>query len=154
MEQKYYVAKEGDICLSLTTHPGETDGAGHNRQSEADDESGSQTERRGRTGLEGNSESGQRPVLGKRGQNDTVGETGRGTDTIGKPSTDGRGLEQRTVGNEPQPVDGVDVQRIGLGLKGKPKKRDLTEEKLPYRPHNTAFRLESVCPRSYGRGNG
>jgi hypothetical protein len=22
MEQKYYVAKEGDICLSLTTHPG------------------------------------------------------------------------------------------------------------------------------------
>lgn len=125
---------------------GETDGAGHNRQSEADDESGSQTERRGRTGLEGNSESGQRPVLGKRGQNDTVGETGRGTDTIGKPSTDGRGLEQRTVGNEPQPVDGVDVQRIGLGLKGKPKKRDLTEEKLPYRPHNTAFRLESVAP--------
>ena len=22
MEQKYYVAKEGDICLTLTTHPG------------------------------------------------------------------------------------------------------------------------------------
>lgn len=43
-------------------------------------------------------------------------------------------------------MDGVDVQRIGLGLKGKPKKRDLTEEKLPYRPHNTAFRLESVAP--------
>lgn len=146
---------QGGRHLSVADNAsGETDGAGHNRQSEADDESGSQTERRGRTGLEGNSESGQRPVLGKRGQNDTVGETGRGTDTIGKPSTDGRGLEQRTVGNEPQPVDGVDVQRIGLGLKGKPKKRDLTEEKLPYRPHNTAFRLESVAPRSYGRGNG
>nr|UVY09796.1 MAG: ddrB-like ParB superfamily domain protein [Bacteriophage sp.] len=138
---------QGGRHLSVADNAsGETDGAGHNRQSEADDESGSQTERRGRTGLEGNSESGQRPVLGKRGQNDTVGETGRGTDTIGKPSTDGRGLEQRTVGNEPQPVDGVDVQRIGLGLKGKPKKRDLTEEKLPYRPHNTAFRLESVAP--------
>lgn len=138
---------QGGRHLSVADNTsGETDGAGHNRQSEADDESGSQTERRGRTGLEGNSESGQRPVLGKRGQNDTVGETGRGTDTIGKPSTDGRGLEQRTVGNEPQPVDGVDVQRIGLGLKGKPKKRDLTEEKLPYRPHNTAFRLESVAP--------
>ena len=138
---------QGGRHLSVADNAsGETDGAGHNRQSEADDESGSQTERRGRTGLEGNSESGQRPVLGKRGQNDTVGETGRGTDTIGKPSTDGRGLEQRTVGNEPQPVDGVDVQRSGLGLKGKPKKRDLTEEKLPYRPHNTAFRLESVAP--------
>lgn len=138
---------QGGRHLSVADNAsGETDGAGHNRQSEADDESGSQTERRGRTGLEGNSESGQRPVLGKRGQNDTVGETGRGTDTIGKPSTDGRGLEQRTVGNEPQPVDGVDVQRIGLGLKGKPKKRDFTEEKLPYRPHNTAFRLESVAP--------
>lgn len=137
---------QGGRHLSVADNAsGETDGAGHNRQSEADDESGSQTERRGRTGLEGNSESGQRPVLGKRGQNDTVGETGRGTDTIGKPSTDGRGLEQRTVGNEPQPVDGVDVQRIGLGLKGKPKK-SLTEEKLPYRPHNTAFRLESVAP--------
>lgn len=138
---------QGGRHLSVADNAsGETDGAGHNRQSEADDESGSQTERRGRTGLEGNSESGQRPVLGKRGQNDTVGETGRGTDTIGKPSTDGRGLEQRTVGNEPQPVDGVDVQRSGLELKGKPKKRDLTEEKLPYRPHNTAFRLESVAP--------
>ena len=125
---------------------GETDGAGHNRQSEANDESGSQTERRGRTGLERNSESDQRPVLGERGQNDTVGETGRGTDTIGESSTDRRRLEQRTVGNGTQPVDGVDVQRSGLGLSEEPKKRDLTEEKLPYRPHNKAFRLESVAP--------
>lgn len=125
---------------------GETDGAGHNRQSEANDESGSQTERRGRTGLERNSESDQRPVLGERGQNDTIGETGRGTDTIGESSTDRRRLEQRTVGNGTQPVDGVDVQRSGLGLSEEPKKRDLTEEKLPYRPHNKAFRLESVAP--------
>ena len=125
---------------------GETDGAGHNRQSEANDESGSQTERRGRNGLERNSESDQRPVLGERGQNDTVGETGRGTDTIGESSTDRRRLEQRTVGNGTQPVDGVDVQRSGLGLSEEPKKRDLTEEKLPYRPHNKAFRLESVAP--------
>ena len=27
-----------------------------------------------------------------------------------------------------------------------PKKRTLTEEKLAYRPHNTAFSLESVAP--------
>lgn len=64
---------QGGRHLSVADNAsGETDGAGHNRQSEADDESGSQTERRGRTGLEGNSESGQRPVLGKRGQNDPV----------------------------------------------------------------------------------
>lgn len=43
-------------------------------------------------------------------------------------------------------MDGVDVQRSGLGLSEEPKKRDLTEEKLPYRPHNTAFSLESVAP--------
>ena len=138
---------QGGRHLSVADNAsGETDGAGHNRQSEANDESGSQTERRGRTGLERNSESGQRPVLGERGQNDTVGETGRGTDTIGESSTDRRRLEQRTVGNGTQPVDGVDVQRSGLGLSEEPKKRDLTEEKLPYRPHNTAFRLESVAP--------
>lgn len=138
---------QGGRHLSVADNAsGETDGAGHNRQSEANDESGSQTERRGRTGLERNSESDQRPVLGERGQNDTVGETGRGTDTIGESSTDRRRLEQRTVGNGTQPVDGVDVQRSGLGLSEEPKKRDLTEEKLPYRPHNTAFRLESVAP--------
>ena len=57
---------QGGRHLSVADNAsGETDGAGHNRQSEADDESGSQTERRGRTGLEGNSESGQRPVIGK-----------------------------------------------------------------------------------------
>ena len=138
---------QGGRHLSVADNAsGETDGAGHNRQSEANDESGSQTERRGRTGLERNSESNQRPVLGERGQNDAVGETGRGTDTIGESSTDRRRLEQRTVGNGTQPVDGVDVQRSGLGLSEEPKKRDLTEEKLPYRPHNTAFRLESVAP--------
>ena len=33
-----------------------------------------------------------------------------------------------------------------MGLSPEPKKRNLTEEKLPYRPHNSAFSLESVAP--------
>ncbi|MDY4861880.1 MAG: strawberry notch family protein [Candidatus Onthomorpha sp.] len=43
-------------------------------------------------------------------------------------------------------MDGVEIQRSGVGLKEEPKKRNLSEEKLPYRPHNTALRLESVAP--------
>lgn len=47
-----------------------------------------------------------------------------------------------------------DVQRVGtervstdrVGLNTEQKKRTLTEEKLPYRPHNTAFSLNSVAP--------
>jgi hypothetical protein len=52
------------------------------------------------------------------------------------------------VGNGTQPVDGVDVQRSGLGLSEEPKKRDLTEEKLPYRPHNKALVLSSPASAS------
>lgn len=43
-------------------------------------------------------------------------------------------------------MDGVEIQRSRVGLKEEPKKRNLSEEKLSYRPHNTAFRLESVAP--------
>ena len=125
---------------------GNTDGAGHNRQSRKNDEVGSRTTGRGRTELERTSQSSKRPILGERGQNDTVSETGRQSDTIGQSANDGRGLGQRAVGNGTQSVDGVEIQRSGVGLKEEPKKRNLSEEKLPYRPHNTAFRLESVAP--------
>ena len=125
---------------------GNSDGAGHNRQSRKNDEVGSRTTGRGRTELERTSQSSKRPILGERGQNDTVSETGRQSDTIGQSANDGRGLGQRAVGNGTQSVDGVEIQRSGIGLKEETKKRNLSEEKLPYRPHNTAFRLESVAP--------
>lgn len=125
---------------------GEIDRARYHRQSEKNDEAGSRTERERRTELEGNFKGGQRLVSGEYRQNDADGEAGRGTDTIGKSRNVGRGLGQRTVGNGAEPVDGVELRRNGLGLKKESKKRDLMEEKLPYRSHNTAFRLESVAP--------
>jgi len=125
---------------------GEIDRARYHRQSEKNDEAGSRTERERRTELEGNFKGGQRLVSGEYRQNAADGEAGRGTDTIGKSRNVGRGLGQRTVGNGAEPVDGVELRRNGLGLKKESKKRDLMEEKLPYRSHNTAFRLESVAP--------
>lgn len=125
---------------------GEIDRARYHRQSEKNDEAGSRTERERRTELEGNFKGGQRLVSGEYRQNDADGEAGRGTDTIGKSRNVGRGLGQRTVGNGAEPVDGVELRRNELGLKKESKKRDLMEEKLPYRSHNTAFRLESVAP--------
>ena len=125
---------------------GETDRTGYHRQSEKNDGTRSQEEQGGRTELAGNSKSGQHSVLGERGQNDTVGEARRGTGTVGESGDVGRGLGQRTVENGSESVDGVELRRNGLGLKKESKKRDLMEEKLPYRSHNTAFRLESVAP--------
>lgn len=125
---------------------GETDRTRYHRQSEKNDGTRSQEEQGGRTELAGNSKSGQHSVLGERGQNDTVGEARRGTGTVGESGDVGRGLGQRTVENGSESVDGVELRRNGLGLKKESKKRDLMEEKLPYRSHNTAFRLESVAP--------
>lgn len=125
---------------------GEIDRARYHRQSEKNDEAGSRTERERRTELEGNFKGGQRLVSGEYRQNAADGEAGRGTDTIEKSRNVGRGLGQRTVGNGAEPVDGVELRRNGQGLKKESKKRDLMEEKLPYRSHNTAFRLESVAP--------
>lgn len=50
--------------------------------------------------------------------------------------------------NEPN-VQRVGTERVStnrVGLNTEQKKRTLTEEKLPYRPHNTAFSLNSVAP--------
>lgn len=123
-----------------------SDGVGHQRQSSKDDASGSGAGRRGRAELEGDTPQSGRPVLGEHRQDSPVGKTGRGTDTTGRTGDVGGRPEQRTVGNGSQPVDRVETQRSGLGLKQETRKRELNEEKLPYRPHNSAFRLESVAP--------
>ena len=123
-----------------------TDGAGHNRQPAKDDEGTSRAGGRGRAGLERDSQERQKPVLGERRQDVAVGKTGNRAGTAGEPRNVGGRPEQRAVGNGTQPVDGLDVQPSRLGLKQESKKRGLSEEKLPYRPHNTAFSLESVAP--------
>ena len=63
-----------------------------------------------------------------------------------------RDTRGRSGGNTEPVVRGVEdvgVRERGVGLAPKQdseKKRTLTEEKLPYRPHNSAFSLESVAP--------
>ena len=79
-------------------------------------------------------------------------DTGNGAPARGAGG-DKRGASGRTGEPVVRGVDGVGVSGRGVGLtqteKEKPKeheKRTLTEEKLAYRPHNTAFSLESVAP--------
>ena len=63
-----------------------------------------------------------------------------------------RDTRGRSGGNTEPVVRGVEdvgVRERGVGLdanQDSEKKRTLTEEKLPYRPHNSAFSLESVAP--------
>ena len=74
-----------------------------------------------------------------------------------RKDTGNGGVRSETTGSEPgrsrgnnepdvQRVDGMGISTDRVGLKEEPKKRTLTEEKLPYRPHNTAFSLNSVAP--------
>lgn len=66
-----------------------------------------------------------------------------------RTTTDGERSGKNNVGRSGRvPVDGI--RELGtpgdrVGLKPQ-QKRNLTEEKLPYRPHNTAFSLQSVAP--------
>jgi hypothetical protein len=66
-----------------------------------------------------------------------------------RATTDGERSGEDNVGRLGRvPVDGI--RELGtpgdrVGLKSQPK-RNLTEEKLPYRSHNTAFSLQSVAP--------
>ena len=81
-------------------------------------------------------------------------DTGDGTPARGADG-DKRGNSGRTGEPVVRGVDGMGVSADGVGLTTRqtenkkteePKKRTLTEEKLAYRPHNTAFSLESVAP--------
>lgn len=77
------------------------------------------------------------------------GEPGK-TSGISETRNEVTGSEQGGSRRSDEPA----VQRVGtervpenrVGLKEETKKRSLTEEKLPYRPHNTAFSLNSVAP--------
>lgn len=124
----------------------ETDGNGYNRQSRSNDQTGRRTERRGGAELEASSQDSRRSVLGERGSNDSNSPASRGTDTIGEPANVRGGSEQQAVVDGTQRMVGVDVRRSDLRLTQETKKRELSEEKLPYRPHNTAFSLQSVAP--------
>lgn len=89
---------------------------------------------------EGSKEQSERVLPGERGKNTGAGETRN--EVAGSEQRGSRGNNEPAI----QRVDAVGVSTERVGLKEEPKKRSLTEEKLPYRPHNTAFSLNSVAP--------
>lgn len=118
-----------------------TDGKRHTEQPRKDD-----TGRLGgRTSVERTQEPGEMVLRGEHRTDTGNGETGRGAG--GNTTGGSRGVS----GTDVQRVErvGVSTERVGLDPQRtaeQPKKRGLSEEKLPYRPHNTAFSLQSVAP--------
>ena len=89
---------------------------------------------------EGSKEQSERDLPGERRKNTGDGETRN--EVAGSEQRGSRGNNEPAI----QRVGGERVLTERVGLKEEPKKRSLTEEKLPYRPHNTAFSLNSVAP--------
>ena len=134
MEQKYYIAENGSRYLSITDHPGDTEGNRRTEQPRKNDARG-----RGNKS-EGSKNKSERVLPGEHRKN--IGNGGVRSEATGSEPGRSRGNNEPDI----QRVDGVGVSTDRVGLKEEPKKRTLTEEKLPYRPHNTAFSLNSVAP--------
>lgn len=127
-------SQQGQL-VSVADQPSRNaDGKRHTEQSRKDD-----TGRRGNT-PERSPEQSENVLRGKHRENTGNGEA----------ASTSNGSEQGGSRRSNEP----DVQRVGtervstdrVGLNTEQKKRTLTEEKLPYRPHNTAFSLNSVAP--------
>lgn len=121
--------------LSVNNRPsGDTEGNRRTEQPRKNDTTG-----RGNK-AEGSKEQSERVLPGERRKNTGDGETRN--EVAGSEQRGRRGSNEPAV----QRVGGERVLTERVGLKEEPKKRSLTEEKLPYRPHNTAFSLNSVAP--------
>ena len=129
-------SQQGQL-VSVADNPSRnTDGKRHTEQSRTDDTSG----RGRRTSVEGTQEQGEVVLRGEHRADTGNGEARRGTG--GNTTGGSRGVPEPDV----QRVGRVGVSTDRVGLSSDQKKRNLTEEKLPYRPHNSAFSLESVAP--------
>lgn len=127
----------GGQLLPVDNRPSRnTDGKRHPEQPRKDDTGG----RGGRTPVERTQEQGEVVLRGEHRENTGNGKTGR--ETGGDTTGGSRGIPKPDV----QRVDRLGVSTDRVGLNTEQKKRTLTEEKLPYRPHNSAFSLESVAP--------
>ena len=134
-------SQQGQL-VSVADQPSRNaDGKRHTEQSRKDDTSG----RGRRASVEGTQKQGEVVLRGEHRTDTGNGEARRGTG--GNTTGGSRGVPEPDV----QRVGrvGVSTDRVGLELQRtaeQPKKRGLSEEKLPYRPHNSAFSLESVAP--------
>lgn len=136
-------SQQGQL-VSVADQPSRnTDGTGHSGQSRKNDDTG-HGQRGTAQSTESNSGRSQQ-VLSREHRTDTGnGETRRGAG--GNTEGGSRGISEPDV--QRVGTVGVSTERVGLGetRTEQPKKRTLTEEKSAYRPHNSAFSLQSVAP--------
>ena len=139
-------SQQGQLLPDTGRGTGRSDGKPNREQHPAHDGDG---RRHGEHDVEPAPQGGKGVLRGEHRENTGDGTPARGTDGD-KRGDSGRAGEPVVRG-----VDGVGVSTDGVGLTAQqtennkpkePKKRTLTEEKLAYRPHNTAFSLESVAP--------
>ena len=134
-------SQQGQL-VPVTDQPSrDADGERHTEQPRTDDAG----RLGGRTSVEGTPKPVEVVLRGEHRTDIGDGEARRGTG--GNTRGGSRGVSEPDV----QRVErvGVSTERVGLESQRtaeQPKKRGLSEEKLPYRPHNTAFSLQSVAP--------
>ena len=117
---------------------GNTDGAGHREQPRKNDDVGSRSK-----STQEHSDGGEQVLPRERRTNTADGETRAET------PRDNAGGSRSVSNTDIQRVGTERVSTNGVGLKQAPtehKKRTLTDEKSAYRPHNSAFSLNSVAP--------
>lgn len=115
-----------------------TDGTGHREQPRKNDDVGSR-----RKSTQEHSDGGEQVLPRERRTNTADGETRAET------PRDNAGGSRSVSDTDIQRVGTERVSTNGVGLKQAPtehKKRTLTDEKSAYRPHNSAFSLNSVAP--------
>lgn len=139
-------SQQGQLLPDTGRGTRRSDGKPNREQHPAHDGDG---RRHGEHDMEPTPQSGKGFLRGEHRENTGDGTPARGT------GGDNRGNSGRAGEPVVRGMDGVGVSADGVGLTtrqkenkktGEPKKRTLTEEELAYRPHNTAFSLESVAP--------
>lgn len=131
-------SRERQLASVNNETSGNTDGAGHREQPRKNDDVGSRSK-----STQEHSDGGKQVLPRERRTNTADGETRAET------PRDNAGGSRSVSDTDIQRVGTERVSTNGVGLKQAPtehKKRTLTDEKSAYRPHNSAFSLNSVAP--------
>lgn len=131
-------SRERQLASVNNETSGNTDGAGHREQPRKNDDVGSR-----RKSTQEHSDGGEQVLPRERRTNTADGETRAET------PRDNAGGSRSVSDTDIQRVGTERVSTNGVGLKQAPtehNKRTLTDEKSAYRPHNSAFSLNSVAP--------
>lgn len=130
-------SRERQLASVNNETSGNTDGAGHREQPRKNDDVGSRSK-----STQEHSDGGEQVLPRERRTNTADGETRAET------PRDNAGGSRSVSNTDIQRVGTERVSTNGVGLKQAPtehKKRTLTDEKSAYRPHNSAFSLNSVA---------